>query len=189
MPDGGAGDWGYWQSGEGAVKVRFICAQCGAVGKKERGAFNRSRSIDAPLYCDRTCAGLARRQHKSQEQRVAEKAEYDAVYRTNNVAMLKAKRQAYHRATYDPGEAAVKRKVRMPRHVEYCRRPEYRAKKSVYDRKYRAGRIYGPFAEAFLALIEVNQEIAERMSDYEVRLANGTFGKTQQRKRDAAAHR
>jgi len=78
------------------------------------------------LFCGRTCAGLARRKWKSREQLVAEKRDYDAKYRESNAAMLKAKKAAYHVATYDPATAAIARRKRAPQHAEYCRRPEYK---------------------------------------------------------------
>ncbi len=41
-------------------------------------------------------------------------------YRRKNRAALKAKKAERHKRTYDPVKAAVVRKKRMPRHVEYC---------------------------------------------------------------------
>ena len=74
----------------------------------------------------------------------------------------------------------------MPKHVEYCRRPEYRASKREYDRKHRAQQDFGPFAEAALILGDLDAEIATRASRYEIYSANGTLNKALRRKREYA---
>lgn len=163
--------------------LRFRCAHCGAKTAKPAGAVNRARAIGAPLYCNKKCAGLGRRKHKTKAQRVAEKAAYDREYRAKNLDRLKAEKRAYFQRTYDPVAAAAYRKKRMPRHVEYCRRPEYRKWKSGYDRRYRA-REFGPFADCYLLLLDIDREVNSRMSDYDVRCANGTINKRLKRKRE-----
>lgn len=162
------------------MKIR--CAHCGKRSDKPNGAVNRAAAIGAPLFCDRTCAGLARRKGKTKAQRVEEKRLYDQAYRAENLAMLKAKKAAYHKRTYDPATAAAYRKKRMPYHVEYCRRPEYRMKKSTYDRHRRAAE-YGDFADAFQLTIDLNREIKRRASNEEIKWQNGTANKSQFRKR------
>src|SRR5262245_23738158 len=124
--------------------MQVICPYCKRTVEKSTSAVNRSRKIGAPVYCGRTCAGFARRQWKSDAQKRLEKSEYDAEYRNKNAAKLRADKAARHKRTYDPASAAIERKKRMPMHVEYCRRPEYRAYKQQYDREYRA-KEYGEF--------------------------------------------
>lgn len=159
------------------------CARCGRCVSKQSGAVNRARRIGAPIYCGRKCAGLARRRHKPKAIRIEEKRLYDAERRIRLALELKAQKALRHRRTYDPVKAARERKKRIPRHVEYCRRPEYKRWKSEYDRKYRALKCFGPFAEAYLTLTELDRHIAERITDYETRQENGTNGKKQQRRR------
>ncbi len=134
------------------------------------------------MFCDRKCAGLGRRKGKTKEQRVAEKAEYDRRYREANLAEIKAKKAARFRATYDPEKAAIERNARMPWHVEYCRRPEYKQWKKQYDFDYRA-REFGEFSEAYKFLIQIENEIDNRASRYDVAVAKGTLNKALQRKR------
>lgn len=165
--------------------VSFKCAWCKKPGEQEFGAVNRARKKGAPLYCRRKCAGLARRTHKTKAQRVREKAAYDAEYRKKNRAVLKAKKAAYFKETYDPVAAAVERKRNMPRHVEYCRRPEYRARKTIYDKQYRAKKHFGPFAEVAMLTIDLNREIKQRMTNYEIKYQNQGTNKTQRREREA----
>lgn len=168
--------------------MKFVCGHCGETASKAAGHVNRARDRGLNLYCNRRCAGFGRRTHKTKTQKVEEKRLYDAEYRTKNAALLKAKKAARHKATYDPKAAALIRKARMPLHVEYCRRPAYRAKKKVYDSKRRAA-VYGPAAEAFMMLLDLNREIKGRMTNHEIRQANGTFGKRQARAREAASER
>lgn len=164
--------------------VRIICAYCGCEAWKAAGRVNRSKAIGAPLYCGRECSANARRQHKTIAQRKAEKAAYDLARRNGpkRDVILAAKRE-HHKKTYDPAAAAVYRQKRMPYHVEYCRRPEYREKKKAYDHVYNAKRDYGPLWEIQLLTLDIRAAALERQSDYEIRLAKGTLGKSQKRKR------
>lgn len=168
------------------------CAWCNEQVFKETGAVNRARKAGLYLYCGRVCFGLGRRSPNppSKEERVAAKAAYDAEYREKNKSALKVKKRAYFEKTYDPVKAAAHRKTRMPYHVEYCRKPEYRAKKREYDIKHRARQDFGEFAEAALALRDLEGEVAHRMSRYEIYAANGTLNKVLQRRRaDGKANR
>jgi hypothetical protein len=164
--------------------MEFNCAQCGKFTDRPTGHVNRARARGDNLYCSRECSGLGRRAGKSVEQRKAEKAAYDAEYRKRDPEALKARKAEYHKRTYDPAKAAEVRKKRMPFHVEYCRRPEYRVKKKVYDRQYRAAKFYGDFADCFLLVMDIRDECLSRMTDYEIRIEKGTINKSQHRRRD-----
>jgi hypothetical protein len=161
------------------------CDYCCRNTEKRATEVNRARKIGAALYCDRACAGMARRVPQTKAERVEAKRLYDAEYRRKNRAMLKAKKRAYFQRTYDPVEAARERKKRMHLHVEYCRQPRYKAWKREYDLKYRASE-YGPFAEAYMLALNLNREVKARMSNYEIRLENQTLNKRQARTRSAA---
>lgn len=163
------------------------CAHCGKVVKQPIGAINRALKLGAPIYCDRVCFGLGRRSHKTKEQKVSEKRQYDMEYRRKNRRILKVKKREYFQRTYDPVAAAKARAARMPRHVEYCRRPEYRRWKRRYDAKYRAQRLFGPFADSALLLKRLEREVASRMTKYEIGLTNGTINKAQLRRRAYAS--
>jgi RNA polymerase-interacting CarD/CdnL/TRCF family regulator len=147
---------------------------------------NRAHAQGLNLYCNRRCSGFGRRKpKKSKAQSKLEKRLYDQQYLRLNREMLKAKKHAHHLATYDPEKERVKRKARMPQHVEYCRRPEYRRWKSDYDKRYRARKFYGPFAEAAMLTNDLNREIKERMTNHEIRWENRTTNKSQFRARQA----
>lgn len=165
--------------------VAIKCDYCGASTWKEAGGVNRARRAGNRLYCDRNCAGFGRRRPpKSAEQKRSEKAAYDLARRNGPLrqSILAEKRQR-HNDTYDAARAAVYRQARMPYHVEYCRRPEYRAKKKAYDHVHNAKTTYGPLWEAALLVQDIRAAALARQSDYEIRLAKGTFGKSQKRKR------
>ncbi len=163
--------------------MKYRCAHCGKTADKPAGHVNHARARGLNLYCNRKCSGLGRRQGKTKAQRVEEKRLYDIEYRAKNREMLKAKHHAYHVRTYDPAKAAVERKKQMPRHIEYCRRPEYKRWKKGYDRKYRAKKVYGAFDEAFLLTMDITNEIKERTTRHEVKYQNGATNKTQRRRR------
>lgn len=160
------------------------CAHCGKPVTKTASHINRAAREGRRLFCGRVCMGLAKRINKTKAQKVVEKAAYDAEYRRKNRAMLKAKKAEYFQRTYDPAQAAIKRKARMARHIEYCRRPEYKAWKSAYDRAYRAKSDFGPFWEAAMLLQQIEEEVASRMSKYEIYSVNGTLNKALRRRRE-----
>lgn len=164
--------------------MQFHCAHCGKATDKPAGHVNRARNRGFALYCGIECSGLGRRLHKTKSDKVAEKSAYDLEYRRKNKAMLKAKKRAYFERTYDPEAARIKRQKRMPQHVEYCRRPEYREWKQQYDRRYRAEKHYGDFADCFLLIQDIRAECLSQQSDYEIRHAKGRVAMTTQRRRD-----
>lgn len=164
--------------------MQFKCDNCGCSTDKPTGAVNRARRAGLNLYCGKLCAGLARRTGLSKAEKVANKAAYDAERRAERADQIRAEKAEYHKRTYDPAKAAVVRKERMPYHVEYCRRPEYREKKAEYDRQHRADE-YGVFADAFLMLQEVDKELRSQASGYERRVQRGYYTRSaQQRRRD-----
>lgn len=164
--------------------MNFICAQCGSSADRPTGHVKRSRAKGMNLYCSRECFGLGRRSEKTLEERKAQKRIYDMHYRLRNIEERKAKKAEYYHRTKDPIREAQKRKERMPLHIEYCRRPEYKAWKKSYDRQHRAVKHYGAFADCFLLVMEIRDECLSRMSDYEIRLEKGTLNKALKRKRD-----
>lgn len=161
----------------------IACHQCGRSADLLAGHVNRARKAGNRLFCSRGCAGLARRKHKTKAQLVEEKRLYDAAYRARDPDKRKAAKAAYYQRTRNPEKERDRRKARMPLHVEYCRRPEYRAWKADYDRRYRAEREFGEFGEAFMLLQDVEREVSARMTKYEIYLANGTLNKRNNRRR------
>lgn len=166
--------------------MQIACAHCGKVTDKAAGAVNRARKAGLAIYCDRVCAGLGRRKPpKSVEQRKAEKRAYDAARREALADRIKAEKAAYYKRVHDPEKEALARKKRMPKHVEYCRRPEYVAWKREYDKEYRAKQDYGEFWESAILVNEIRAKALELAGgDYELRFSKGYFDRgTQQRRR------
>lgn len=165
---------------------KFNCGFCGKEGHKPSGHINRSAKKGAGLYCNLTCSAQAKslRQYRSPEQKIENKKIYDERYRAENRAMLAKKKADRHLLTYDPLKQREFNQARMKDHVEYCRRPEYRAKKKKYDRVYRAQRDYGEFWEASLIVQDIDNEVKTRMDNVELARAKGTLNKTKQRRRD-----
>lgn len=163
----------------------IICSQCGLPFESDNGRINRAKKNNAPLYCGRTCAGLSRRLNNPPTK--AEKKEakrlYDAQRRIEKAEEIKVKKRDYFKRTYNPTIAAAKRKERMPKHVEYCRRPEYKVWKRNYDRRYLAEKKFGEFAKAALLLQDIEREIDERATRYEIYRTNETLNKAQTRRR------
>lgn len=161
------------------------CSHCGVIVQKPWGEINRAQKLDRPIYCGRVCSGLAHRSGKTLEQKKEEKRLYDIEYRKNNLEEITRKKSEHFRKTYDPVKAAEKRKLRMPQHVEYCRRPEYKRWKRGYDQQYRAKKQYGEFGEAAIILCQIEKEVLERGGDrFQRAVLNGTLNKKQTRRRD-----
>lgn len=160
------------------------CAHCGGLFAAKVSRANRADRDGAPLYCGRVCAGLARRVPKTPEQKKAEKAAYDRTRREEHGDKMKAEKRAHYEAnrTQILERMTVYRKQRMPQHVEYCRRPEYRAKKHEYDRK-RNEMEYAEWAETWRLLLDLEREIRSQATAYERRVANGYYTRNAQKRR------
>ena len=151
-----------------ARKSRILCPACGKKSWRTHSDINRARKLGVPIYCNRKCAGMGHRKKNPKTPRnpnwKAMKAEYDRKYRKKNRKALRKKKKAYFKRTYDPVKAAVKRKETMPRHVEYCRQPKYKAYKRQYDKKLRAA-AFGEYADAYKTLLVLLKEIKQQEPD------------------------
>lgn len=168
--------------------VDFLCSQCRKVKQVRAARISQAFKKGLPMYCSRECGGLARRKDNPVSPRNANwkalKSAYDADYRIKNKERLKAEKAVYYQATANREKEREYRKKNMPRHVEYCRQPEYRAKKSLYDKDHRNRKFYGEFAEAAALLHQLQVEIRTRIDKYEIYALNGTLNKKLQRRRE-----
>jgi len=162
----------------------ILCAWCSKPISKSRGHINRSLAKSAPLYCNKDCSGMAHRKNKSDAEKKEEKRLYDMEYRAKNIELIKQKKRVHFLKTYDPVKAAIERKANMPRHVEYCRQPKYKAYKREYDESYRAKREFGEFWESAILVNKINGEVLSRATRFEIKQTNGTINKAQSRRRD-----
>lgn len=160
--------------------TRASCQQCGAVVQQSQSSIRRAVREGKPLYCDRDCAGLARRVPPDQKKEA--KRIYDAQRRVEKATEIREQHAAYYQRTRDQAKEREYRLKNMDRHVEYCRQPEYRAYKADYDRQYRANE-YGEYAEAYLLILDLEREIRSRASSYERRKARGYYTRAAQQRR------
>lgn len=161
-------------------QMRCICPHCNVEFEKQLNYVNRAKKLCVPLYCSRVCSGLARRKNITPEQFKANKQAYDIKRRNGEKRQeILDKKNASWKANYDPVKAAEYRQKRMPYHVEYCRQPHYKAKKIDYDKKHRAEKHYGDFADAFL----LTEQIFGLIDNREIKYMNGLTNKSQIRKR------
>ena len=168
-----------------AKTVTCHCPQCQKEFLAYTSRVNRAHKDGAPLYCNKTCAGLARRRRNppTKEERKAAKAEYDRRRREEKAEEIKAKKAAYFKRTYNREKASVERKKRAHLHAEYCRRPDYKKWKADYDRHHRAKKEFGDYDETFLLLQDIEREIDSRATRYEIYRTNGNLNKAQTRRR------
>ena len=110
---------------------------------------------------------------KSIAQKKREKAAYDRARRERLGESLREKRRAAY-AVWGPLHRELERKRRQKgaqRHVEYCRRADYKAKKKVYDHKRMHGRYDKEWTEVALLLDELQKEIRRQQPDRFARYA------------------
>lgn len=172
----------------GQMKTQFTCPVCGNLTSKEVGAVNRAKAAGLRLFCGRVCAGIARRSavQKTDEQRRADKALYDAKYRAKRLDVIKARKKQAYLANPPREREAAYRKAHSADHLAYCNTPEYRAWKREYDKVYRAKQEFGEFWESAILMIEIHRAAVEKAGGaYELMLAKGYFNRsTTKRKRD-----
>lgn len=170
----------------------ITCPQCGKEADKQAGAVNRAHGAGLKIYCSRECSHLGRRDPGTKDRIKARIREYwqrpenkERKKRRNAEVYQQQKAELYaaHKARMetDPGYRA-KYKAAQQRCQD---RPEWKAHKRGYDRRYRATREYGEMAEAYLVLLELNEEVERQEPDrVELYRAKGTLNKSQGRKRD-----
>lgn len=161
-------------------KVNIKCCQCGKTVSKNVGHVNRANKVKLKLYCNKKCAGIGRRTTIEDKKRV--KKEYDINYRAANVDKIKKRAAEYFKKDYaaNPEKYRKERQRKMKAHIEYCRQPEYKKKKKVYDRQHRAKIQYGDYGEAAIALFELASIVDNRQAKVDQQL----FNKSQKRKRN-----
>lgn len=157
----------------------IVCECCKKKADLPTGKVNRAKKDGYKIYCSRECSSEARRFHRSVEEKKRLKAEYDKQFRKKNAEVIKKRKHEYFKKTYDPQKAAIERKKRMPKHIEYCRQPKYKEYKKQYDVKYRAKKEFGEFWESAILINQIEAEYNQQ----EVRQINNLHNKSQKRKR------
>lgn len=161
--------------------MKLICCYCSkefTVKANNIGSRNRSIRLGLPIYCNRTCAGLGHRINETPEEKKAIKGWYDQFL---NISMTEDDRELdmlqrmvyfqYHYSRNPDKYKAIREKI-MPRHVEYCRQPEYKKWKKIYDEQYRAKKDYGDYWEAAIVLKNLDNEIDYRESKRQNKIYN-----------------
>jgi hypothetical protein len=176
-------------------EITKTCAHCRSRFAVRAGedTYRAKRGIPPVRFCGLRCAGLARRQWKPKAQKVAEKAAYDREYRAKNLRAIKAKKRAHYIRTFDPEKMRAWRSTphRKAYHRAYIQSARYRRWKCRYDLNHRASD-YGPFAEAYKALLKLQKLILRVAPDkYERLKARGYYENrgVQKRKRNEQVSR
>jgi hypothetical protein len=153
--------------------MKLICCYCSnefIVLPNNIGQRNNSIRLGLPIYCNRTCAGLGRRGDETLEEKRQIKTWYDLFLR---ISMTEDEKifESFSRCVYflidykqNPNKYKKWRNKRMPKHVEYCRQPEYKEYKKGYDEQYRAKKHFGSYWESAIILKNLDNEIDYRES-------------------------
>ena len=153
-----------------------VCPSCNDEFHCDSSRIGRAKKINAPLFCSRKCAGLARRSGLSSVEKKHVKREYDARRREELREQIRAQKREYYQKNRKTllKQFAEYRKVHMGKHVEYCRTEKYKAYKAEYDKRLRDSE-YGEFAECARLLIELEKELRERSTAYQRRVEKGYY--------------
>jgi len=163
----------------------ITCAYCGKDAEKSLGDYNRATKLGAKLFCSLKCCGLNRRTNETEEEKKDVKTWYDLFIRasmTEEEKIIESINNAlWFQLDYKANPAKYKkwRQKRMPKHIEYCRQPSYKAKKHQYDIKRNHKSKYGAFWEASIVLLQLEKELDKRVAKGELKLIT----KSQKRKR------
>lgn len=161
--------------------MKLICCYCDRTFKvKENNIGQRNKSIrfGLPIYCNIKCAGLGRRSKETPEQKRNIKSWYDMFLRESMTEDEKIFESfaglVYFHMDYKahPAKYKEQRNKRMPKHIEYCRQPDYKKYKMAYDEKYHAKNKYGEYWEAAIALKNLDKEIDFRESKRQNKIYN-----------------
>lgn len=168
------------------------CGYCGASVDKPTGAVNRAVKGGKRLFCGFACSADAKRVDPAEKKRRL--AEYGKRRRAAMGGTIKEqKRQWYQanaKAIHERHAAQMESDPEYrERHKECQRRcqesPEWKAHKAEYDRRYRADRMYGEMADAYLILLMLDDEVERQEPDrVELYRQKGTLNKSQERKRN-----
>lgn len=160
------------------MNVKFTCNYCGKDAEKYSGHVNRANKIGAPLYCNKTCAGLARRTNETPEEKMVHKQWYDLFIRVSMTDEERAVKRMNAAILFqldykaNPDKYRMERQRKMAAHVEYCRQPGYKIKKKAYDEVHRAKKTYGEYWEAAIVLKNLEKVIPSRLADKQNKLYN-----------------
>lgn len=167
------------------------CHTCKKETFKSTGHYNRAIKLGAKLFCSQKCFGVSRQKDLTIEQKKEHKRLYDIEYRRKNLERIKQNKKIHFQKDYkaNPEKYRAIRNARMKTHVEYCRNPDYKAKKHIYDRARYAKEKFGDAWESHVLIMEIGEECAKRMSKYEIRLKNKTLNKALQRSRNGSTKR
>lgn len=140
--------------------MKAECHYCRKIFEIKNGYYNRAKMMGNNVYCSRKHSGLGRRKSIEEKKRV--KAVYDK--RISQTPERKAAQHRYFKKDYaaNPEKYRAIRKAKYKKHLEYLRRPEYRAKKKIYDQKRCAKLHYGDFGEAAIALRQLGNIVDNR---------------------------
>lgn len=179
--------------------IQLVCDTCGETFDAIPGAVNRATKLGTKVrFCSRPCAGLARRAPPVPiDEKRRKKSAYDAAHRAAKAAEIRAKKNAAYLANHAERLRQMAEKRADPVYREKMRayqrehsaRPEWKAHKKTYDRRFKAEKKYGPeWAEAAIALWELEDAISEKMPTRQERYAaKGTLNKSQARKRNGTS--
>ena len=165
------------------TKNEHKCIQCGIT------YFKYVSPSRGTKFCSLQCSGKNRRIETKEIKRrhaiyLKDKMLNDPEFRARRLA----RKKAYYQENKERIEAHMKKirrtKEYRERHAAYCRRPEYVLYKKSYDRRLRCRKKYGELAEAASILIDLENCIKEKASNYEIKLQNKTLNKAQNRRRE-----
>lgn len=179
--------------------INITCENCKktfSLTKREnrKREWNLSKGVTKHVFCSLMCSGKFRAIGKDEiKKRHAE-------YLKNKMAndpIFREKRLNRKRQYYQERKIEIEKKMKMKRttpeykaeRAKYLASEKYKKYKQKYDRIHRCKKKYGEFWESASILIDMENEIKNKMSKYEIRLINGTINKALNRSRNEGIKR
>lgn len=164
--------------------MKIICPQCGKEAEKDTGDVNRAKKLGLPIYCNRTCAGLARRCNRTDEEKKKIKSDYDKQRTDRHELWYLLWRGFEFRLDYEenPEKYRKERQRKYKKHLEYLRTDKYKAWKKEYDLKYLAKKDFGIYWESAILLKELENQLLKIRPDG-IKFQMGITNKKQKRQR------
>lgn len=166
--------------------MKLTCCYCKnefIVPPNNRGQRRNSINRGLPVYCNKNCAGLGRRTDETPEEKKEIKMWYDLFIRASmeedEYWLDYLQRALYFHMDYaaNAGKYKKRRQDKQEAHNEYCRQPEYKEYKKVYDEQYIAKKNYGSWWEVAIALKKLDKEIDFRESKRQNKIYNKSTSK------------
>lgn len=152
---------------------QYYLAKKDEILQKQKVYYEQNKEVinkKSAEYARTPKAKLVSKAYRSKPEIQAKKSEYDKQLRQSDKreVILAKKKETYlknHEYYLQQGKERRSKPENKQKHLEYCRQPEYRAKKALEDRPRLAKKSYGEYWECALLWDEIHKEVLKLVPD------------------------